>query len=439
MHEITQISSGKYDLKAIKDMKNNSANGILQTSIFNLKETADRLKLAAPMIERLIEPKEKVEFTLNVSLSDDKIIHVRAFIIRHNDAIGPSKGGIRMTNSVTPDDISGLAMEMTWKTALIGVPFGGGKSGICFETHELSDDNKERIMRSFTRGAKRHIGPEIYIPAPDMGTNEEDMGHIRDCISYSDGTSITRGCFVTGKPIILGGIVGRKQATGKGVVYSILAACKELEIDIENTKVAVQGFGNVGSVAALSIAQAGAKVIAISDAHAAIINKAGLDITNIIEHHNSIGTLKGYNGGQQITNEQLLTCDCDILIPAATQSQITPENADKIKAKIIAEGANAPTTPQADQILNEKGIFVIPDILCNAGGVFVSYLEYTQETQREQMTLEQVEKRLQDRMQEKFNKVYQYTKNKNISMRQAAMDIAVGQVVEATRARGILP
>ena len=420
-------------------MERNVKNGILATSIFNLKESAARLELDKATLERLIEPKEKIEFTLNPSLSNDKVVHVKAFIVRHNDAIGPSKGGIRMAGSVSLDDITGLAMEMTWKTALIGVPFGGGKSGICFDGQNLSGEDKERILRAFVRGAKRHIGPEIYIPAPDMGTNEKDMGHIRDCISYSDGTSITRGCFVTGKPIILGGVVGRREATGKGVVFSILAGCKKLGIDIRKATVVVQGFGNVASVATRVIAQAGAKVIAISDINGGIFNSDGFDIEKLMKHFDTTGKLQGFESSVNITNDQLLETQCDILIPAAAQSQITDKNAGKINAKIIAEGANAPTTPKADEILNEKNIFIIPDILCNAGGVFVSYLEYTQETQREQMTLEQVEMRLQNRMENRFEKVYQYSLDNNITMRRAAMDIAVSEVVGATSARGFLP
>jgi glutamate dehydrogenase/leucine dehydrogenase len=322
---------------------------------------------------------------------------------------------------------------------LIGVPFGGGKSGICIDSSQLSSDEKEAVIRSFTRGVRRHIGPELYISAPDMGTNQQDMGHIRDCISYSDGISITQGCFVTGKPVILGGIVGRKGATGKGVVYSLLAACKELGIDIANSKVAIQGFGNVGSVAALTLAKKGIKVIAVSDINGAIINERGLNISKLIDYYRSTSSLKGFDGSNDITNKQLLTCECDILIPAATQSQITSENADEIKAKLLPEGANSPITPEADEVLNSKDIFIIPDILCNAGGVFVSYLEYTQETQREQMTLEHVESRLRKRMQDKFSYVYQYANDKGINMRQAAMDIAVTSVVEATVARGFLP
>jgi len=382
-----------------------NASDILKTARHNLEQAVRRLKLKDHEAARLFDPKEKIEIALNATLPCGKVLHIKAFISRHNDALGPSKGGIRMAKDVTCDDIVGLSMEMTWKTALIGVPFGGGKSGICIDVAQLSLDEKEAIIRSFTRSARRHIGPEVYIPAPDMGTNQEDMGHIRDCISYSQGTSITSGCYVTGKPVILGGIVGRKEATGKGVVFSTLAACKALGINIKNTRVAVQGFGNVASVTAADIAAVGAKVIAVSDIHGGIISEQGLDIHELTEYFDTTGSLRGFDKVSAITNEELLACDCDILIPAATQSQITIKNAERIKAKIVAEGANAPTTPDADEVLNAKGTFIIPDILCNAGGVFVSYLEYTQETQREQMTIEQIQKRLEMRMNTRFSEV----------------------------------
>lgn len=411
---------------------------VLKTAQHNLEQAVRRLKLNDQQAARLNDPKEKIEIALNPSLTSGKVMHIKAFISRHNDALGPSKGGIRMAGDVTCDDIVGLSMEMTWKTALIGVPFGGGKSGICIDPGQLSTDEKQAVIRSFTRSARRHIGPEIYIPAPDMGTNQQDMGHIRDCISYSQGISITSGCYVTGKPIILGGIVGRKEATGKGVVYTTLSACKVLGIEIQNARVAVQGFGNVASVAATDIADLGAKVIAVSDIQGGILDERGLDIKRLTAHFNSTGSLSSFDNASIITNEELLACDCDILIPAATQSQITSRNADKIKAKLIAEGANAPTMPDADKILNERGVFIIPDILCNAGGVFVSYLEYTQETQREQMTIEQVEKRLEGRMKARFLDVYEYHQENKMNMRDAAMDIAVKRVMDAVNARGLL-
>ncbi|MBI9017845.1 MAG: Glu/Leu/Phe/Val dehydrogenase [Phycisphaerae bacterium] len=413
--------------------------GIFETSIYNFQQTAKRLKLSDKLIARIMEPKEKIEITLNPEKPDGDYVHVKVFVVRHNDTLGPSKGGIRMASDVTLDDICGLSMEMTWKTALIGVPFGGGKSGIQFDPTTVSEAGKEVIIRAFTRAVLRHIGPEVYVPAPDMGTNEADMGHIRDCISYSSGKSITQGCFVTGKPVILGGIEGRREATGKGCVYTVQAACQKMGIDISQTRTAVQGFGNVGSVAALEIAKLGSKVIAVSDVTGGIVNEQGLDLVALVDHVNVSGGIKGFAGGTDVASDEVLYVDCDILIPAAAQSQITAQNADKVKAKIIAEGANAPMTPDGDEILYAKGAFIIPDILANAGGVFVSYLEYTQETQREQMTLEDVEQRLYNRMFKRFGEVYDYSQSKKVSMRDAAMDIGVQKVADGIIARGLLP
>ncbi|MEN6387043.1 MAG: Glu/Leu/Phe/Val dehydrogenase [Phycisphaerales bacterium] len=413
--------------------------GILQTAILNLNQTAKRLKLEDTLLKRLLEPKEKIEITLNPTLTCNTHKQIKAFIVRHIDALGPAKGGIRMSSKVTMDDIQGLSMEMTWKTALIGVPFGGGKSGICIDPFGITVEDKEIIIRSFTRNAMRHIGPEVYVPAPDMGTNENDMGHIRDCLAYSWGKSVTDGCYVTGKPIILGGILGRKEATGRGVAYTAAAACDKIGIDIKKVKIAVQGLGNVGSIAALTLRELGANIVAVSDVTGGIIDENGVDIKTLLKYVNDFGQLKDYPFAKQCTNEDILSCNCDILVPAATQSVITSDIAPKIKAKIIAEGANSPTTPDADEILAEKNVFVIPDILCNAGGVFVSYLEYTQETQREQMTLEEVNIRLNKRIINKFTEVYDYAKQNGLTMRQAAMNIAVRKIVEAIKAKGMLP
>ena len=414
-------------------------SSIYQTARHNFEMSAKRLKIDKAIQQKIEEPREKIELTLSPMLPNGKVITVKAFVVRHNEALGPAKGGIRMTPDVTLDEVAGLAMEMTWKTALIDVPFGGGKSGIKADPTKLSPTEKEVIIRSFTRGAKRHIGPEIYIPAPDMGTNELDMAHIRDCISYSEGISITKGCFVTGKPVILGGIVGRREATGKGVVQTILAMCQKLGLDIKDMRVAIQGFGNVGAISANEIAKRGAKVIAVADICGGVAKTDGLDIEALMKHAKEKGSVKGFKGAQAFDGNRIFEVDCDILIPAATGSQITTKNAGKIKAKFIAEGANAPTTPEADAILHKRHIPVIPDILCNAGGVFVSYLEYTQETQHEQMALAEVEKRLSDRMKKRFNEVFEFAEEKRLTMREAAMDLAVSKVVEAIFTRGLLP
>jgi glutamate dehydrogenase/leucine dehydrogenase len=416
-----------------------SQNGILATALCNFTQAAQRLRLDDATIARLAEPQEKIEIVANSILSNGQSFHFRAFVVRHNDILGPAKGGIRMSPGVVLDEVTGLAMEMTWKTSLIGVPFGGGKSGICADPGSLSAMDKETVIRAFTRHVRRHIGPEIYVPAPDMGTNERDMGHIRDCISYSGGTSIPVGCFVTGKPVVLGGIVGRREATGRGVVATIAAACERLGLRLNGLSAAVQGFGNVGSHAALAAAERGITVVAVSDITGGTFSTNGLDIPRLIEHVRATGSVKGFTGGTDIPREAVLETECDVLIPSAAGSVITEENAGRIRARMIAEGANAPLTPPADEVLNSRNVFVIPDILCNAGGVFVSYLEYTQETQRDQMTRDEVERRLAERMQTTFQQVYERAQQNRQSMRHAAMDIAVSRVVDGVVARGLLP
>jgi len=414
-------------------------NGILETAIHNLARAAERLHLDPAIQDKLSSPKEKVEMRLQPKLPNGEFLYAKAFIVHHSDTLGPSKGGIRMTPGVTMDEVSGLAMEMTWKTALMGVPFGGGKSGIACDPAVLSPDAKEIVIRSFARGAKRHFGPELYVPAPDMGTNETDMGFIRDCISYSEGTSITKGCYVTGKPVILGGISGRREATGKGVVFSILATCEKLNLPVKGLRVAVQGFGNVGAVAAAELARLGTSIIAVQDISGTVMNKQGLNMPALSRHAEQTGNICGFPGGEPLDAEAFWSLESDCLIPAAGGSQITSANVDHIRTKIIAEGANGPTTPEADQALIERGVFIIPDILCNGGGVFVSYLEYAQETQRDQMTLQEVETRLKRRMDSCFNEVYEYAKAQNLGMRDAAMDIAVGRVVQGIESRGFHP
>lgn len=415
-------------------------NGLLlKTAVSNFTETAKRLNLSDPLYDRLLHPKERIECHIHPILASGEMQSIKAIIVRHSEILGPSKGGIRFMPDVNMDDVSGLAMEMTWKTALVGVPFGGGKAGICMDSTMLSPGDKEVVMRSFARGLGRHIGPELYIPAPDMGTSEVDMGHIKDCIAYSYGISITRGCYVTGKPIVLGGIVGRREATGTGTAYCVEAACKKLGIDIRGARVIIQGFGNVGSVAASVLDEMGAKIIAVADINSALLNEDGIPVESLLQYALENKTIKGFGQACSISQADLLKIPCEILIPAAAASQITEANASLIDARIIAEGANAPITPEGDAILNEKGIFIVPDILCNAGGVFVSYLEYAQETQREQTTQERVQKRLLVRMRETFEKVYNHSIASRVSMRCAAMDIAVTTVAHGLESRGYHP
>ena len=418
---------------------NNGSSTILQTALWNVQQSVQRLGVSEDIAHRIIEPAEQIRIRVHPVMHDGRMLHADVFLVRHNDVLGPTKGGIRMTPTVSLDEITGLAMEMTWKTSLIGVPFGGGKSGIRAEPALLQPTEKEVLIRAFTRALRRHVGPELYVPAPDMGTNEQDMGHIRDCISYSSGTSITTGCFVTGKPVLLGGIVGRREATGCGVVATIAAACEQLNWSIPKLRVVVQGFGNVGSVSASAIAEQGASVVAVSDISGGTFNPNGLDVPALVEHVKKTGKVNAFPGGTDVTLEQVLETECDILIPAASHSVITQENAGRLRTKMIAEGANSPLTPPADDILKERNVFVIPDILCNAGGVYVSYLEYTQETQRDQMTRTEVEQRLGSRMKSTFELVYERAHQSQTPMRHAAIDIAVSRVVEGIIERGLLP
>lgn len=420
-------------------LRNPEASRVLETAQHHFNSAAGRLNLPDSVRYRLLHPKESITLQLHPVLPCGRTLACAAYIVRHSDVLGPAKGGIRMNSRVTADSIAGLAMEMTWKTALIGVPFGGGKSGIACDPASITPEEKEVLIRSFARSARRHIGPEVYVPAPDMGTGEQEMGYIRDCVSHSEGVSITRGCFVTGKPVILGGIHGRREATGKGVVATLEAACRHLGIGLAGLRVAVQGFGNVGAVAAQELAKRGALVVAVADLTGGLHAKAGIDITALQAHVRDKGGLARFPGADGIDPQAIFEQDCDVLLPAASGSQIHAGNAGKIRARIIAEGANAPVTPEADAMLDEAGVFFVPDILCNAGGVFVSYLEYTQETQREQMTRKEVEERLQERMETAFAEVLAYSQSHAVPMRAAAMDIAVGHVVEGIRARGEHP
>lgn len=396
-------------------------------------------KVDPHILQKIRAPKERIELRLGPQLADGQVHVIKAFIVRHSDALGPSKGGIRMTAGVTLDEVTGLAMEMTWKCALIGVPFGGGKSGIVADGRRLCAYDKETIVRAYTRNAHRHIGPLIYVPAPDMGTNEMDMGYIKDAISYSAGQSITQGCHVTGKPVLLGGIPGRREATGRGLVQVLLQALHDSGIEANGVSAIVQGFGNVGSVVAQCLAEHGVKIVGVGDVDNAIYNPRGIDVAALVRHTAQARTVGGFAGAEPVANKKLLELDCDVLIPAAAASQITHENAGQIAARFVVEGANSPTTPEADRILESRGIKVLPDILANAGGVFVSYLEYTQETQQEQMTGREVNDRLAQRMADRYRQVVAAAKELGCPMRDAAMFLAVRTVAAAVVARGLLP
>jgi glutamate dehydrogenase (NAD(P)+) len=418
-----------------------SGNTLLAHALANYDRTAVLLKgeFAEDLLEKMRRPQLRSELILSPQLSDGKSHVFQAFVVHHSSALGPSKGGIRMSPNVTLDDVTALAMEMTWKCALIGVPFGGGKSGIVADGDALPPLDKETLIRSFTRNAQHHIHPLVYVPAPDMGTNERDMGHIKDTITYSLGHATTQGCYVTGKPVILGGIPGRREATGRGVAITTAAAMAVQGRYLAGATAIVQGFGNVGAVAAMALAERGVKIVGISDVHGGLYNENGIDIPALTEYCAKNRRIVGFPGARPVDGQALLTMPCEILVPAAAGNQITKENAAQVQAKLVAEGANGPTTPEADAILAKKGVLVVPDILCNAGGVFVSYLEYTQETQQEQMTLAEVNTRLEQRMKDRFQQVHELAQDRKVSLRQAAMLLAVRRVALALEARGSLP
>lgn len=417
------------------------ASSILTNALTNFDRAASLLggEVDSHLLEKVRVPKERIELTLSPQLEDGCVHLVRAYVVRHNDALGPAKGGIRMSPSVTLDDVTGLAMEMTWKCALIGVPFGGGKAGIVADPTALSRFDKETILRSFARNAHRHIGPGIYVPAPDTGTGEQDMGYLKDAICYSAGVATTLGCYVTGKPVLLGGIPGRREATGRGVSMVLAEAFRQRGIELRGATAVVQGFGNVGSVTALTLHAIGARVCGISDVFGGVYRASGLDVPAMARHVAAGGRVPEFPGGDFVEPKQILELPCDVLVPAAAANQITAENAPRIAARMIVEAANAPTTVEADEILNRRGVMVIPDILANAGGVFVSYLEYTQETQQEQMTEGEVYARLQQRMTERYQEVSRLAAERGWTLRDAAMYLGLTSVCAAVIARGLLP
>ncbi|MEX2605430.1 MAG: Glu/Leu/Phe/Val dehydrogenase [Gracilimonas sp.] len=397
---------------------------------------AEILDLNEGVFKYLSSPEKVVIVSIPVTMDDGRIEVFEGYRVIHNSILGPSKGGIRYSDDVTIDEVKALAAWMTWKCAVVNVPFGGAKGGVKVNPKLLSQSELERLTRRYTANMLDVFGPDRDIPAPDMNTNEQIMAWIMD--TYSMNHKKTENAVVTGKPIILGGSKGRKEATGRGVVTCTLAALGKLRISPSNTSVVVQGFGNVGSVSAQLIYEQGAKVIAISDISGGYFNKNGIDIPEAIEYSKTNGnSLDGFKGAEQITNEKLLELECDVLIPAAKEDQIDKNNAPKINAKIIAEGANGPVTANADKILEEKGIMVIPDILANAGGVTVSYFEWVQDRHGYFWTEERVNRRLNRMMRESFDNLFMVSEKYSITLRQAAYVYAIDRVATTLKLRGI--
>jgi len=399
---------------------------------------AKYLNLDSGSIEKLKNTKRELIVHFPVQMDDGKLKIFTGYRVQHNVARGPAKGGIRYHPDVDLDEVRALAMWMTWKSAVVKIPFGGAKGGVQCNPKEMSLHEIEYLTRRFTWEISMMLGPEQDIPAPDVNTNPQVMAWIMDTFSILKGYSVPG--VVTGKPIELGGSLGRFEATGRGVVITSLEALKYLKIPIEGAKVAIQGCGNVGGIAAMHFDRLGAKVIAISDSQKGLYNENGLDVKRALEYKAKYKCFVCETKNEtEITNQELLELKCDVLVPAAIESQIIEKNAPRIKAKIIAEGANGPTTPEADEILNDKGVFIVPDILANGGGVTVSYFEWVQNLQELIWSEEEVLDRLTRIMQRGFKEVLDISLSKKIPMRAAALVLGIGRVAEASRLRGLYP
>ena len=398
---------------------------------------AQKCGLEPGLREVLRRPRRALSLSLPVKMDDGTIRVFDGFRVQHSNARGPCKGGIRYHPNVTIDEVKALASWMTWKCAIVNIPFGGAKGGIVCDPHRLSKNELERLTRRYAYEISPIIGPDKDIPAPDVYTDSQTMAWIMDTYSMTHGASSPG--VVTGKPTFLGGSFGRNEATARGCLFVIRSACETLGIELKGATVAIQGFGNAGSIAAELLSQNAAVIIAVGDTHGNILNPSGLDIPALLEYKAKTGSVSGFPNSEPITGEALLGLPCDILVPAALENQITLENVDLIKARIIAEAANGPTTPDSDEVLHHRGVMVIPDVLANAGGVTVSYFEWVQDLQELFWDEDDVNRRLERVMVKSFNDVLAMAKKHDVDMRTGAYILAIDRVAEATRSRGIWP
>jgi glutamate dehydrogenase (NAD(P)+) len=398
---------------------------------------AERLDLDPGMRLVLREPRREFTVHFPVHMDDGSVQVFTGYRVQHNLGRGPAKGGIRYHQDVTLDEVKALAMWMTWKCAVVGIPYGGGKGGVIVDPKQLSKKELEGLTRRFFTEIEVLVGPEKDIPAPDVNTNAQIMAWMMDTYSMHAGYTVPG--VVTGKPISLGGSEGRNEATARGCVYTVVEAARHLGMDLTTSRVAVQGFGNAGSIAARLMADEGSTVVAVSDSVGGIHDPAGLDIAKVINWKAEHGTVQGFPGATDITNAELLEVDCDILIPAALENQITSRNAGHIKATLIAEAANGPTTPEADAELFARGVFMIPDILCNAGGVTVSYFEWVQDLNRDHWSEQVVNEKLHVIMTRAFGETLAIAEREQCDMRTAAYLLAVERVARAMDMRGLYP
>ena len=413
------------------------ADNAYDVALENFDAAADALQLDNDTREMIKYPERVLTVTVPVRLDDGHIHRSEGYRVQHSMVRGPAKGGIRYHPQVTLDEVKALATWMTWKCAVVNIPFGGAKGGITCDPKRMSPGELQRMTRRYTSAILPLIGPEQDIPAPDVYTNPQTMAWIMDTYSMTKGYPIPG--VVTGKPISLGGSLGRNEATGRGVFYTIQSACEHLRRPLKGATIAVQGFGNAGSIAAQLLHEAGAKVIAVSDSTGCVYNRNGLNIPELILLKALSGHVEGFPESEAISPAELLALKCDILVPAALENAIHAENASAVRATMIAEAANGPLTPAADRILESKGVFVIPDILCNAGGVTVSYFEWVQDEQHLFWEAQDVYNRLEHVMKTAFRDVLKIHLEKKVPMRIAANMLGIGRVAEAVQLRGIYP
>jgi glutamate dehydrogenase (NAD(P)+) len=408
-----------------------------RTALAQLDRVATRLALDSDIHERLRFPRRALVVSVPIRMDRGDTEVFIGYRVHHNTALGPTKGGLRYDLGVNLGEVTALAMLMSWKCALMGLPYGGAKGGVRCNPRELSPREREHLTRRYTTEIIHMIGPDLDIPAPDLGTDEQTMAWMMDTYSMTQGKSVPG--VVTGKPIIVGGSAGRREATGRGIVFVLYQAVKSLGQELRGQKIVVQGFGNVGSVAARLLWNDGCTITGISDVKGGVWNPSGIDIRQLQDHVAQTGSVVGFPDGEPISNEAILEQPCDVLIPAAVDSVIHARNADRIKAHIVAEAANGPTTPEADVILRDRGVTVLPDILCNAGGVVVSYFEWVQGLQYYFWKESEIIARLQEIMARSFTSVWRTAQKNGVDLRTAALMEGISRVADAHVSRGLYP
>ncbi|HEV2653492.1 MAG TPA: Glu/Leu/Phe/Val dehydrogenase [Ktedonobacteraceae bacterium] len=408
-----------------------------EVAVAQFDEAAERLGLSQSMRAILRKPKRELIVNFPVRMDNGDIEMFTGYRVQHNITRGPAKGGIRFSPEVSLDEVRALAMWMTWKCAVVGIPFGGAKGGVICDPHKMSRNELERMSRRYATEISIIMGPNSDIPAPDMNTNPQVMAWMMDTFSMHQGYSVP--AVITGKPLAIGGSEGRLEATARGVQVVTREALKDLNMLPDRCSVVIQGFGNVGSVTARLLAELGCKVVALSDIQGGIYNPAGIDVHLALRYSKEHGNLSGMPGTERVTNAELLELPCDILIPAALENQLVARNASRIKARLIVEAANGPTTPDAEAILYDKGVTIVPDILANAGGVTVSYFEWVQDLQRFFWAEHEINDRLETIMTRSYNAMRHKAREQQTNLRMGAYLLAVARVAEATELRGVYP